>query len=61
MIPFYGTKPEGAKEERYKITVTNNGDVPLSNVSTTAELAKGMMYSNSVTFFDSGTGNVIRK
>jgi len=57
-VPFYGTNSEAAKEERYKITVSNNGDVPLSNVSATAEMAKGMKYGNSVIYFDSGTGTL---
>jgi len=56
---FYGSKSEGAKEERYRIDVTNNGDVLLSNVSATAEMAKGMMYENSVLFYDPGTGNLL--
>lgn len=46
---------DDAQQERYKITVTNNGDVPLRNVSVTAEMARGMMYDRSLKYFESGT------
>ena len=49
-IPFYSDSQKlyAAEKERYKITVRNSGDVPLSDVSVTAEMAKGMKYSESV-------------
>ena len=51
---FYEGRLEKAQKERYHITVINNGDVPLSDVSVVAEMAKGMMYDRSVLFSESG-------
>lgn len=52
---FYKDRaPVNAQKERYHITVANNGDVPLSDVSVVAEMAKGMMYDRSVLSSESG-------
>jgi len=48
---------EPAKLDLYNISVTNNGDVSLSNVKVIAEMNKGMMYGNS-SYSDSWRGKL---
>ena len=47
---FYTTESEDAKEERYNITIYNDGDVALKGVQVTADMAKGIKFINSVYF-----------
>jgi hypothetical protein len=46
-----------AKHEMYKITVRNSGNVPLSDVVLSAEMAKGIKYESS-RYFDEGRGDL---
>jgi hypothetical protein len=48
---------EPAKEEIYKITVTNNGDLPLNDVIVFALMAEGMMFKNTA-YFDPTRGKL---
>jgi hypothetical protein len=51
---FKETGSNPAKEEIYKIAVTNSGDVVLSDVEVSAVMAEGMKYKNSE-YFDTST------
>lgn len=49
---FDSTASKAAKEERYKLTVSNVGDVPLRGAQITADIGKGIKFVNSV--YDDG-------
>ena len=46
--PFGTTGSEKAKEEKYNITIFNDGDVTLKDVQVTADLAKGIKFIGSI-------------
>jgi hypothetical protein len=50
-------KSKPAKEEIYKITVGNGGDVPLNDVKVSAVMPEGMKFINTV-YFDSTRGEL---
>lgn len=57
MIEFGLDGSKAAKEEKYLINVTNNGDVPLSEVQIEAVLPKGMKFATS-NYYGSGSGRL---
>jgi len=53
----FGSDSYDAREEKYLVNVTNNGDVPLTDVQIEAVLPKGMRFATSE-YYGSGSGKL---